>query len=196
MNNKIIVSGTVVSEPVSANEIYGEEGIEFLISSERLSGTADVLPCVVPADIVKEIRCGEKIELIGEIRSFNCKVEEKTRLLVRIFANEIKEKEPEMEDENRVDIEGSICKEPIFRKTPLGRDISEFILGAEKKAYLPCIAWGRNAFMIASMQTGAGISVRGRMQSRKYIKKGEQEERTTYELSVGNFSIVKERGVC
>ena len=196
-NNSIIVSGEIVSSILFSHEVYGEGFYSFELRSTRLSGSVDVLVVTISERILngKNINIGEIISVQGQIRSYNTIVNKKNRLTLTIFAREIDVANDE--DCNLVCIDGFVCKEPIYRKTPFGREITDVLLAVNrsynKSDYIPCIFWGRNAKYVGGLSTGDNIIVWGRMQSRAYQKKVEDvvEERTAYEVSASRMERKK-----
>lgn len=195
-NNKITVSGWIVSEFEYNHEIFGEKFYIAQLSVERRSGTSDILPITVSdrmIDVSKEW-AGQFVKVSGQFRSYNKHEGEKTRLILSIFALEFAVWEDDGTtrpiDENYIKLDGYICKSPIYRKTPLGREIADLVLAVNrpygKSDYIPCICWGRDARFMAGRNIGTHIKLIGRLQSREYLKKyedGTQETRTAYEVS-------------
>ena len=185
--NKIYLQG-IVSELEFSHEYKGEKFYSFILSSNRLSGVADVLPCVASEVIVRYVENGKNIGLCGEVRTRNYEENGKNHLKVYVFVRDFGECG---RDTNYVELQGFICKQPILRNTPLGRTICDVILAVnrptEQSDYIPCIFWGRQALRVAEMEVGTEISITGRLQSREYVKHnlfGECETKTAYELSV------------
>lgn len=186
--NKIYLQG-IVSELEFSHEYKGEKFYSFNLSSNRLSGVADVLPCIVPEVNLPYIYEGQIVGICGEVRTRNVEVEGKRHLEIYVFVKETGS--CGADDENFVLLNGSICKQPILRETPLGRTICDVILAVNRpcgnSGYIPCIFWGRQALRVAEMEVGKEISITGRLQSREYVKQnlfGECETKTAYELSV------------
>lgn len=192
MNNTITVSGSIFGNPEFSHEVYGEKFYNFYIESERTSGKVDTLMCVIPEILIKNLKIGEKNKLIGEIRTRNYWVDGKSHLQVFVFVKEIAEYYKT--DINEVEIVGYIANQPIYRKTPLGREITDVLIAHNgkygKSSYIPTIVWGRNAMKVSDMEVGTKISVKGRLQSREHLKRyedGTEEIRTVYELSINNL---------
>ena len=206
-NNHITLVGEVTSEKRFSHEIYGEKFYIFDLSIPRLSGNADQIPITISERLLPngELPAGSKISVEGQFRSYNCYQGEKNRLLRTVFAKEIEF----MEDQeapipvgkdittNEVILDGYICKKPIYRKTPFGREIADVLLAVNrsynKSDYIPCIAWGRNAKFCESVPVGAELRVIGRVQSRGYEKKHEDgtiEKRVAYEVSVSSLEVI------
>ena len=196
--NKIILSGKVTDEPTFSHEVHGEKFYRFRLLSSRQSGNCDVLMCTVPEIIKNGISEGNKVKVLGEIRTRNVHEDDKNHLEITVFVKEVLLYE---EDENNVELDGFICKEPVYRETPFGRQITDLIVASNrernyKSDYIPCIAWGRNAIRTSEFNVGTRVKVSGRLQSREYNKKiddGKYEERTAYELSAYMIDVIEER---
>ena len=194
--NKIVLAGLVTEEPTFSHEVHGEKFYRFYLSSSRQSGYCDVLMCTVPEIIKNGISEGNKVNVFGEIRTRNVHEADKNHLEVTVFVKEVLSYE---EDENNVELYGFICKEPTYRETPFGRQITDLIVASNreyfKSDYIPCIAWGRNAIRASEFNVGTRVKVLGRLQSREYKKKiddGIYEARTAYELSAYMIDVVEE----
>lgn len=201
-NNKVTVSGEIISDFQYSHAIYGEKFYIADLSSMRTSGQGDIIPIVVSDRLVSvnENWKGQIVKISGQFRSYNKHEETKNRLMLSVFAREFEvwtnEGDRRPNDENEIFLDGYICKEPIYRKTPLGREIADLLLAVNrpygKSDYIPCICWGRNARYAGGMEVGSRIAVSGRIQSRQYNKKllnGETEERTAYEMSVSKLEV-------
>ena len=197
-NNTVVIAGTITEGCVFSHEVYGEGFYTFRISSERLSDRADILPVTVSERLIDKdlLQVGVKVDITGQLRSYNNYNSKKNRLVLTVFAREIRLMEKEEEkNENQIFLNGFICKAPIYRKTPFGREISDILVAVNraynKSDYIPCIAWGRNARYMANLEVGANIKVWGRVQSRVYQKRvGEEvEERVAYEVSVSKIEL-------
>lgn len=190
-NNKVFLTGEIVSEPVYSHEVYGEGFYELELSVQRLSDYCDVIPITISERLMTEgkLEIGDKISIKGQFRSYNKLVDNKSRLMLTVFVRELVET-CEDQNPNIVEIIGYVCKPPIYRTTPFNREISDVLLAVNraynKSDYLPCIAWGRNARYIKSLEVGDRVYVTGRIQSREYQKHTEQgdELRTAYEISI------------
>lgn len=203
-NNYLELVGKITSEKVFSHEIYGESFYIFNLEVPRLSGTADCIPITISERLIQnfDLSIGKEVEIEGQFRSYNTYENQRSRLVLTVFAKEIKEhvepEEPERERiSNEVVLVGYVCKKPIYRKTPFGREISDILLAVNraynKSDYIPCIAWGRNARFCENMEIGTGVKVIGRVQSRMYEKKHEDgtvEQRVAYEVSVGSLELV------
>ena len=195
--NKIVLAGLVTEEPIFSHEVHGEKFYRFYLSSSRQSGYCDVLMCTVPEIIKNGINEGNVVKVSGEIRTRNVHEDDKSHLEVTVFVKEVLLYE---EDENNVELDGFICKEPVYRETPFGRQITDLIVASNrernyKSDYIPCIAWGRNAIRTSEFDVGTRVKVSGRLQSREYNKRlGDEtyEARTAYELSTSMIDVVEE----
>lgn len=203
INNKVQIAGEVVSEPKFSHEIYGENFYEFDVKVNRLSNSFDTIPVTVSDRLLngKELSIGKFIEGIGQYRSYNKLDGEKSRLLLTIFLREFEVKET-IEQTNSIQIVGYVCKEPIYRTTPFNREICDVLLAVNrnygKSDYIPCIAWGRNARFVKNFKVGDKVRVEGRIQSREYQKKVENEEtltKTAYEVSLSKISLVNDSNI-
>ena len=195
--NKIVLAGLVTEEPTFSHEVHGEKFYRFYLSSSRKSGYCDVLMCTVPEIIKNGINEGNMVKVLGEIRTRNVHEDDKSHLEVTVFVKEVLLYE---KDENNVELDGFICKEPVYRETPFGRQITDLIVASNrernyKSDYIPCIAWGRNAIRTSEFNVGTRVKVSGRLQSREYNKRlGDEtyEVRTAYELSAAMVDAVEE----
>ena len=186
--NLVQLRGTVVNEPVLSHENHGQKFYRFPFSVQRLSGQADTLYVIVQEDQPLPQK-GQRLEIRGQLRSFNNKSGQGSRLVISVFAHTL-ELAASTEDLNTILLRGVICKPPVLRRTPLGRCISDMMLAVNRRYgradYLPCIAWGQVAMITGHMQVGDPLALEGRVQSRVYTKvvEGCAEERTAYEVSV------------
>lgn len=201
-NNQVTMIGEIVSEFEFSHEVYGEGFYLVDISVSRLSDSVDYIPLMVSERLVDVTQSyiGETISVSGQFRSYNTHEEKKNRLILSVFVREL-EFVDEIEDDiksNQIYLDGYICKEPIYRKTPLGREIADLLVAVNrsygKSDYIPCICWGRNARYASSFEVGSHVEVYGRIQSREYIKKiGEEqtEKRVAYEVSVNKIEFLE-----
>ena len=213
-NNYLTLVGKVTGEKKFSHEIYGESFYVFNLEIPRLSGNSDIIPITVSERLLKEetLQEGKKLLIKGQFRSYNSYENEKNRLILTVFAKDIVElEENEVEEEeneivkketitNEVVLVGYICKKPIYRQTPFGREISDLLLAVNraynKSDYIPCIAWGRTARFCQNLEVGSQVKVFGRVQSRTYEKKhedGSVETRIAYEVSVGSLEVIDEK---
>ena len=209
-NNHLVLIGTIISGKRISHEIYGEKFYIFDLEVPRLSEITDKIPVTISERLRTEfdLTIGKKVMIEGQFRSYNSYENEKSRLVLTVFAKDIslyEEKEEENEENkkdivsNEVTLIGYICKPPIYRQTPFGREISDILLAVNraynKSDYIPCIAWGRNARFCQNIQVGTRVKITGRVQSREYEKKyedGTVEKRIAYEVSVISLEIVNE----
>ena len=199
-NNRVTVVGEVVSQFRFSHEVFGEGFYIFDLAVTRLSGTVDTLPVMVSdrlVDVTQDCR-GCLVEVVGQLRTYNQNDGEKRRLKLNIFAFELYLVEGTIDpkESNEICLNGYICKEPINRKTPLGRDVTDLLLAVNrpygKSDYIPCLAWGRNAVYVAGLSVGNHICITGRLQSREYTKQLSEtqfETRTAYEVSVHTLEV-------
>ena len=214
-NNYLTLVGKVTGEKTFSHEIYGESFYVFNLEVARLSGNSDIIPITISERLLQEdtLQEGKKLLIKGQFRSYNSYENEKNRLILTVFAKDLKEiEETETENEeenemvkkdiitNEVVLVGFICKKPIYRQTPFGREISDILLAVNraynKSDYIPCIAWGRNARFCQNLEVGTQVKVVGRVQSRSYEKKqedGSVENRVAYEVSIGSLEVIEEK---
>ena len=206
-NNQVTIIGEVVSAFTYNHEIYGEGFYMMDLRVERLSNSHDVIPVMISErliDVTKDYR-GKYMEVQGQFRSYNRHDERRNKLVLSVFAREAnfieldEENMPESNKTNSIYLDGYICKEPIYRKTPLGREIADLLLAVNrpygKSDYIPCICWGRNARYAGNFKVGERVLVWGRIQSREYMKRIDEEnveKRVAYEVSVSKLETVAE----
>lgn len=187
--NCIELIGCPVCAPMYSHSNHGRQFFRFELEVLRLSGAIDRLPVLVPKYLLEQcpIEEGNAVQICGQIRSFNNRCGSGRKLVISVLAEELN---PCCEaHENRVSLRGVICKEPIYRRTPLGREICDIMLAVNRAYhradYLPCILWGRCAQEAAVLPVGAVLELEGRLQSRDYIKMidGAPQQRTAYEIS-------------
>ncbi len=195
--------GEIVSDFTFSHEIYGEGFYMVDVSVERLSDSIDIIPLMVSErllDVNGDYK-GMYIVVNGQFRSYNRHEERKNKLVLSVFAREIEfvEEIGENTKSNQIFLDGYICKEPIYRKTPLGREIADLLLAVNrpygKSDYIPCICWGRNARFASNFEVGARCAVWGRIQSREYMKKISEEQlekRVAYEVSVSKLELMED----
>ena len=202
-NNQVTVMGEIVGDFAFSHEIFGEGFYLVDIRVKRLSDSFDVIPLMVSErliDVSGDYK-GMYVCVNGQFRSYNRHEERKNRLVLSVFAREIEfiEELEESSKTNQIYLDGYICKEPIYRKTPLGREIADVLLAVNrpygKSDYIPCICWGRNARYANNFQVGERCAVWGRIQSREYMKKlseNEVEKRVAFEVSVSKLELLEE----
>ncbi len=205
-NNHLVLVGNITSEKKYSHEIYGEKFYVFNMEVVRLSSTTDIIPITVSERLLTDIdlTIGKKVSVEGQFRSYNNYENEKNRLILTVFAKEIteiKESDEEEQEEvtNEVVLVGYVCKKPIYRQTPFGREIADVLLAVNraynKSDYIPSIAWGRNARFCQNMEVGTEVKITGRIQSRTYEKKfedGTSETRVAYEVSIASMEVVNQ----
>lgn len=191
--NRAELSGRIVSGPEFSHKTYGESFYIITLAITRKSGYEDRVPLMVSERLLGGIclECGDCIEVTGQIRTYNQKIGERNHLVIVVFVKTLEHACVDECMENRVFLEGYICKEPVRRTSPLGRELCDIMLAVNrmynKSDYIPCIAWGRNAVYAGDMEVGCKISIEGRLQSRQYRKYDEcgcAVEKTAYEVSV------------
>lgn len=188
-NNSITLRGSLVELPEFSHENHGRRFLRFLLEVPRLSGAVDLLPVITEETVLAELDpCGgSMLTVTGQIRSHNLRTETGRRLMIFVFASEVLAEDGD--PINEVVLEGPLCKEPVYRRTPLGREICDMMLAVprafHRADYIPCIAWGRTALEISGCHTRDIIRLQGRLQSRIYTKVTEEglQERTAYEVS-------------
>ena len=197
-NNKVSVIGEIMSGCTFSHEVFGEGFYLVNVAVNRLSEQADIIPLMISERLldVKEDYIGCTVEAIGQFRSYNRHEGIKNRLVLSVFVREIHfmEKFTDYTKTNQIFLDGYICKAPVYRKTPLGREIADLLLAVNrpygKSDYIPCIAWGRNARFASGFEVGTRVRVWGRVQSREYTKKlseTECEKRVAYEVSISKL---------
>lgn len=198
-NNRVTLVGTIMTMFTFSHEVFGEKFYQATLVTERTSGKYDDLPIVVSErtlDVTADyIGCRAKID--GCFRSFNLHENGKSHLILQVFVMDI-EDAGQKRDTNNIVLEGYLCKKPIYRKTPRGREIADILLavnrGYGKSDYIPCLAWGRNAGYVSQFEVGTKLRLEGRIQSRTFCKKlseTEFEERTVYEVSISRFNLLE-----
>lgn len=197
-NNKVFLKGVVNSEPTFSHESFGEGFYELAIKVDRLSDNFDNIPVIVSEKLLGSFSKGKVVSIAGQFRSYNKLVDGKSRLILNVFVRNIIEIDETM-NPNVVELSGFICKEPIFRMTPFGREICDVLIAVNraynKSDYLPCIVWGRNARFVKDITVGQKVQIVGRIQSREYQKRltdDTMETRVAYEISVNKISIPSE----
>ena len=212
-NNHLVLVGKITSEKRFSHEIYGERFYIFDLEVPRLSETFDIIPVTISERLIndEELQIGKKIVVKGQFRSYNSYENERNRLILTVFAKDIIfekdiEEKAKEDDEINLDVSnevvliGHICKKPIYRKTPFGREIADLLLAVNraysKSDYIPAIAWGRNARFCDKLEVGAQVKAVGRVQSRQYEKKyedGTVVERVAYEVSISSLEVIDEK---
>ena len=197
-NNQVTIMGKVATEFSFSHEVFGEGFYMVEVEVKRLSNSEDRIPLMISERLIDVTQdyTGEYIMVHGQFRSYNRHEEQKNRLVLSVFVREISfmEEEPDGTKTNSIWLDGYICKEPIYRKTPLGREIADLLLAVNrpygKSDYIPCICWGRNARYASGFEVGEHVQLLGRIQSREYVKRisdTETEKRVSYEVSVSKL---------
>ncbi|MGL5640663.1 MAG: single-stranded DNA-binding protein, partial [Paraclostridium sp.] len=191
--NIVNLRGELGEELTLSHEIFGEKFYSAKIKIHRLSDTYDVLPITVSERLLQEVNLSENnlVDVSGQLRSYNKNIDNRNKLVLTVFAREIKTVEEDAKDPNSIFLDGYICKDPIYRKTPLGREITDLLVAINrpynKSDYIPSIVWGRNAKFAKNLEVGDRVQMWGRVQSRDYEKKlegGSAEKRVAYEVSI------------
>ena len=197
-NNQVTIMGKVATEFSFSHEVFGEGFYMVEVEVKRLSNSEDRIPLMISERLIDVTQdyTGEYIMVHGQFRSYNRHEEQKNRLVLSVFVREISfmEEEPDGTKTNSIWLDGYICKTPIYRKTPLGREIADILLAVNrpygKSDYIPCICWGRNARYASAFEVGGHVLIWGRIQSREYVKRisdTETEKRIAYEVSVSKL---------
>lgn len=202
--NIVNLRGELEEELTFSHEIFGEKFYSARIKIHRLSDTYDVLPITISERLLEEVNLKENnlVDLVGQLRSYNKNIDNKNKLVLTVFAREIKVVDGEAKDPNNIFLDGYICKDPIYRKTPLGREIADLLVAINrpynKSDYIPSIVWGRNAKFAKNLKVGDRIQMWGRVQSRDYEKKlenGEIDKRVAYEVSISKIKKLDENNI-
>ena len=201
-NNQVEIMGEIVSDFQFSHEIFGEGFYMVDVKVPRLSESSDIIPMMVSERLMDTSADykGRNVLVQGQFRSYNRHEERRNRLVLSVFAREIEfvDEISENARTNQIFLDGYICKEPVYRKTPLGREIADVLLAVNrpygKSDYIPCICWGRNARFTAGFEVGNHIQIWGRIQSREYIKKVSEDnaqKRVAYEVSVSKLEMTE-----
>lgn len=201
-NNQVSIVGEIISDFQYSHEVYGEGFYMVEVAVSRLSNFSDYIPLMISERLIdtSQSYIGQKVYVTGQFRSYNRHEELKNRLVLSVFVREIESIEEETEEmkSNQILLDGYICKDPIYRKTPLGREIADLLVAVNrsygKSDYIPCICWGRNARFAARFEVGVHVQIWGRIQSREYVKRlneDEVEKRTAYEVSVSKIEYME-----
>ena len=191
LNSIASVQGIFENYPVYSHTVLDEHFYKATLLVNRLSGTVDKLPVTIPGKLlaVSEIQCERMMVVTGQVRSYNKSIEGAGRLIITIFAQAFEEAQ-DHNNLNHITLNGVLCKSPVYRTTPFGREICDMMLAVNrafsKSDYIPCIAWGRNAKFAGSFSVGDALNITGRLQSRDYqklLESGEYVTRTAYEVS-------------
>ncbi len=198
--NTAVIAGIICSGLKQSHQVEGENFFEFSVKVERLSKVEDIIPVTISERSImgKDLTQGKFVQVSGEYRSYNKLMEEKSRLILHLFAKEVEVLQDSCEFKNEVKLTGFVCKEPIYRKTPFEREICDVLLAVNrlnyhKSDYVPCIMWGRNARFMANQTIGCKVEIVGRIQSREYVKsdaEGNSCTKTAYEVSCQRISVL------
>lgn len=196
-NNQVVVLGTFASELTLSHEVFGERFYHADLAVSRLSDSVDLVPLLVPEKLLHSERAylGCTVKITGQFRSYNRHDVSGSKLILSVFVQDMVFVEEALtesaEQTNQILMQGYLCKDPIYRKTPLGREIADLMVAVNraygKSDYIPCICWGKNARYVSDLEIGSKIWIQGRIQSREYQKKTENrppEKRVAYEVSV------------
>ncbi len=195
-NNKVFISGEILTDAVFSHEVYGEGFYEMTVLVKRLSGQGDILPVTVSERLIsdKSLKPGVTINALGQFRSYNKLVDGKSKLMLTVFVRELLDT-PIVKNPNNIVLSGYICKQPVYRTTPFNREIADILIAVNrsynKSDYIPCIAWGRNARFAKNLAVGEKIAISGRIQSREYQKRLSDDDiriMTAYEVSISKLS--------
>ncbi len=195
-NNKVFISGEIVSNAEFSHEVYGEGFYEMNVLVKRLSGQGDVLPVTISERLIedKDLKIGSTINALGQFRSYNKLVDGKSKLMLTVFIRELVSY-PVIKNPNSIVLVGYVCKPPVYRTTPFNREIADVLIAVNrsynKSDYIPCIAWGRNARFAKNIAVGEKVALSGRIQSREYQKKISETETktlTAYEVSISKLA--------
>lgn len=197
-NNVVTIFGVVRDKPTYSHEMYGEEFYNADLIVPRLSDVADILPITISERLIVgiDIKEGSKVIVEGQLRSYNKYMDGSNKLILTIFARNIMLSDEEIKNPNQIFLDGYICKKPVYRTTPFGREITDMLIAVNrpynKSDYIPSIAWGRNARYSEKLKVGDRIKIWGRIQSREYQKRISEDEiitRTAYEVSISKMEI-------
>jgi primosomal replication protein N len=199
-NNVVTISGKIITDLVFSHEVYGEGFYSFMLEVPRLSELSDVIPVTISERLLtcEKPDIGKYVEIEGQFRSYNSFTSEGNKLILTVFAREITflDGEGSIRNPNQIFLNGYVCKKPIYRTTPFGREITDILLAVNrpynKSDYIPCIAWGRNARYSETFSVGDNVKLWGRIQSRTYQKKldtGEVLTKTAYEVSISKLEV-------
>lgn len=201
-NNQVSIVGEIISDFQYSHEVYGEGFYMVEVAVSRLSNFSDYIPLMISERLIdtSQSYIGQKVYVTGQFRSYNRHEEKHNRLVLSVFTRELKfvEEEDETVPVNQIFLDGFICKPPVYRKTPLGREIADVLLAVNrpygKSDYIPCICWGRNARYASAFEVGGHVLIWGRIQSREYMKRigeNETEKRVAYEVSVSKLEYME-----
>ncbi len=200
-NNEVVLTGTVETDLKFNHEVYGEGFYSFVIRVMRLSDISDLINVTISERLLQDISIsrGDTVCVTGQFRSYNNYTENGNRLMLTVFARDINmtPEEVNFKNPNSIYLNGFLCKKPVYRTTPFGREITDLLVAVNraynKSDYIPCIAWGRNARFAGNLEVGENIKIYGRIQSRDYQKRISETEtvtKTAYEISISKMEIM------
>lgn len=193
-NNILSLVGKITEVPSYSHSVLGEGFFESKIEVQRLSGEVDILPITFSERLIGNLSVGDQIAIKGQFRSYNKLEGDHSKLMLTVFVRELLDASL-VDVTNNITLVGYICKEPIYRTTPFGREIADILLAVNraynKSDYLPCIAWGRNARFVKDLSIGEKLEITGRVQSRNYQKRTENDvvTKTAYEISISSIMV-------
>ncbi|CEO13527.1 single-stranded DNA-binding protein [Paraclostridium sordellii] len=202
--NIVNLRGELGEELAFSHEIFGEKFYSAKIKIHRLSDTYDTLPITISERLLQEIDLNKNnlVDVVGQLRSYNKNIDNRNKLVLTVFVRELNLVKEEAKDPNSIFLDGYICKNPIYRKTPLGREITDLLVAINrpynKSDYIPSIVWGRNAKFAKNLEVGDRVQMWGRVQSRDYEKKledGTIEKRVAYEVSISKIKKLDENNI-
>ena len=206
LNNEVVLTGKVTSELTFSHEVYGEGFYCFLLDVPRLSDISDIINITVSERLLKapDIKIGDIITVSGQFRSYNNYSDTGSKLILTVFARDIELsfEEALKQNPNHIFLNGFLCKKPVYRTTPFGREITDILVAVNraynKSDYIPCIAWGRNARFAGNLEVGENIKIWGRIQSREYQKRLSEDNvitKTAYEISISKMEIASKPNI-
>ncbi len=201
--NQVTVAGTVAGKPIPSHTVYAEQFYTFPLRIARLSDAYDTVNILISERLFSEavpLDIDSQIKVSGQFRSYNNYTGSGSRLVLSVFAKDLACADAQdLEDPNRISLDGFICKAPVYRTTPFGREITDVLLAVNraynKSDYIPAIAWGRNARFCRDLSVGTHIRLLGRIQSREYIKHIDEETevtKTAYEVSISKLELISD----
>ena len=200
-NNVVNLRGELDNKLEFSHEIFGEKFYNMKIKINRLSDSFDILPMTVSERLLQDIDLDKQnlVNVVGQLRSYNKTLNNKNRLVLTVFVREIKSIDEENKDPNSIFLDGYVCKEPVYRKTPLGREITDLLVAINrpynKSDYIPSIVWGRNAKFAKNLKVGDRIQLWGRVQSWEYetnIDENNVVKKMAYEVSISKIKQLDE----
>lgn len=205
-NNDVQLIGTVDSQLQFSHEVYGEGFYSFAIKVLRLSDISDRINVTVSERLIRDmpLEMGDEVAVTGQFRSYNNYSQEGNRLILTVFARDVCHVDEQLagQNPNHIFLNGFLCKPPIYRTTPFGREITDLLVAVNraynKSDYIPCIAWGRNARFSSTLPVGENIKIWGRIQSREYQKKLSEDEvvtKTAFEVSISKMEVSSKENI-